>query len=181
MGLLNNILGTIQTTFSIGKGTDEVGIRTNSGILQGRNNGGSWKNILVLTTNVNVDKTSSQNITANVLTKITFNNINRDLSNEYNTDNNRYICAYNQEILVCLGLDINNPTQTLNNIELSVYKNGNLYRTMTDMKGSYSSTNIALDKTTILSLQINDYIEFYIRTQYNVSLTQAYLSIFNFS
>ena len=46
MGLLNNILGTIQTTFSIGKGTDEVGIRTNSGTLQGRNNGGSWENIL---------------------------------------------------------------------------------------------------------------------------------------
>ena len=44
--MLLNLIGTLLNTFTIGKGTNKVGIRSNSGVLQGQDNGGSWTNIL---------------------------------------------------------------------------------------------------------------------------------------
>ncbi len=46
MALFNNLGGTLQSIFSIGKGSNQVDIRTNSGVIQARNNGGAWSNIL---------------------------------------------------------------------------------------------------------------------------------------
>ena len=44
--LLSNIFGTLSSAFSLGKGSNKASIRTNSGVLQGQNNGGSWTNLI---------------------------------------------------------------------------------------------------------------------------------------
>ena len=44
--MLLNLIGTLLNSFTIGKGTSKVGIRSNSGVLQGQDNGGSWQNLL---------------------------------------------------------------------------------------------------------------------------------------
>jgi len=41
-----NLEGTLKEMFSLGKGTDRVAIRSNAGVLQGQNNGGSWVNLI---------------------------------------------------------------------------------------------------------------------------------------
>lgn len=64
MGFLN-ILGVLGSIFSIGKGSSRVDLRTDSGVLQGRNNGGSWQNILGQggSTNLTVTPISNQDYT----------------------------------------------------------------------------------------------------------------------
>lgn len=46
MGIISNLLGTINDVFSLGKDTNKVEFRSSSGTLQGKDNGGSWENIL---------------------------------------------------------------------------------------------------------------------------------------
>lgn len=44
--MLLNLVGTLLSSFSIGKGTSQVSLRSNSGTLQALNYGGSWQNVL---------------------------------------------------------------------------------------------------------------------------------------
>jgi carbon monoxide dehydrogenase subunit G len=46
VALWGNLEGTMRALFSIGKGTAKVDLRTNAGVIQARNNGGAWQNIL---------------------------------------------------------------------------------------------------------------------------------------
>lgn len=46
MSFFTRLDGILNNLFSIGKGNVKVEIRTNSGVLQGKNYGGSWQNIL---------------------------------------------------------------------------------------------------------------------------------------
>lgn len=46
MAFWGNLEGTLKEMFSLGKGNNRVAIRSNSGVLQGQNNGGSWVNLI---------------------------------------------------------------------------------------------------------------------------------------
>lgn len=47
MAFFGNLEGTLQNVFSLGKGVKTVLIRTHNGILQGKNHGGTWANLIV--------------------------------------------------------------------------------------------------------------------------------------
>lgn len=42
MAFFGNLEGTLRNVFTLGKGGNTVGVRSNSGVLEGQNNGGSW-------------------------------------------------------------------------------------------------------------------------------------------
>ena len=137
MGLLNNILGTIQTTFSIGKGTDEVGIRTNNGTLQGRNNGGSWENIL-RTSSVFVRNTSTQSISSGVLTKVTFPI--EIIDNESEFSNSTYTANKTKTVIVSSSI-ILSQIRNGGRLELHIYKNGS---SLVNVNNFFNTTSVFL-------------------------------------
>lgn len=46
MAFFGNLEGTLQTIFSLAKGSNKVSLRSNAGILQGQNNGGAWTDLI---------------------------------------------------------------------------------------------------------------------------------------
>lgn len=76
MSLFENIRGTLGNLFSIGKSTSQVDIRTNNGIMEARDNGGSYVPIVKMHT-----ETSTPSGFVNPSdTNITFNNTTRVFS-----------------------------------------------------------------------------------------------------
>lgn len=169
MGLLDNILGTIQNTFSIGKGTNEVGLRTDSGTLQGKNNSGEWQDILgqydISTKSiVDVYRTTTQNITGGVITKVLFTTVDRDTQSEFSTSNSRFVSNRDQEVHIAANLCLSGFPTLLNiipyTIDIYVYLNGSQFIHTGTSSGNQGTgcPNI----NTYLSLSSGDYVEIYV-------------------
>jgi hypothetical protein len=78
VAVYRNFDGTMKEQFSLGKGTNRVDIRSDSGVLQGRNNGGAWTD-LISTDNLDIEAQSSNFTAAYGKTYIVSNNVDIQL------------------------------------------------------------------------------------------------------
>ena len=79
MAFFGNLEGTLKSIFSLSKGTNKVEIRSNSGVLQGRNYGGAWTNLMGSSASYDVQPKSSSFSAVNGQTYICTGNMNVQL------------------------------------------------------------------------------------------------------
>lgn len=178
-----NIGGTLRSIFSLGKHLNQVFIRANNGILEGKNNSGDYLPILniddasiSLTKTWSSDKissevhspiskvlannTSTQGIQGGVYTRVLFTTEVTDSLSELTSS--VFTSSLQQTVLVSTSLSITGMGNG-RLLYLHIYKNGSSYiQTNNNSGGGATSGIVGVNMSFPIDVNVNDTIEVYV-------------------
>lgn len=101
-----------------------------------------------------------QTFAAGVSTKVLFQTESYDYLSEFNSATSTYTATREGIIIVCAGLNYDNPTSG-NRLILDIYKNGAIYKRLFDAPVPVTVTNFQTGGCGIVLVNGGDYIEIY--------------------